>query len=291
MEQCVFQPAKPVAVRLSNGTPEEFIEDRKYLMNVTEATLQFYKQTFISVRKHGDFSETGLRRWVVGSREAGNSARSVNTRITGINAYLKWKGEGYKVSRLKCTNRVLPIYTGEQVGRLLKWKPETQNERRLHLLILLILDTGVRISEAIGVRWEHVDFDNCIIKVRGKGDKERLVPFSSELRKRLWAYSKFGCISSQHVFESREGTGVMRRNVRNTLVALCIRLGFKSPPRPVHALRHTFAVNFLKGGGNLYYLARILGHASVKTTEGYLKSVAMDDLQKASERVSILHRR
>lgn len=61
-------------------------------MNFTEATLQFYRQTFISVQKHGDFSEAGLKRWVIGSREAGNSARSVNTRITGINAYLKWKG-------------------------------------------------------------------------------------------------------------------------------------------------------------------------------------------------------
>jgi integrase/recombinase XerD len=263
-------------------TPEDFIQDRKYLMNVTQAKLNFYRDTFISVRKHGDFSEEGLKRWVVGSREAGNAARSINTRITGINAYLKWKGEEHRVKKLKCTNRVLPIYTGEHLDKLLKWKPQSPNERRLQLLVLLILDTGVRIAEATGIRWESVDFDNCVIKVRGKGDKERLVPFSSELRKRLWGYSKGRACPTEHLFESREGTGLMRRNVRLNLVSLCKRLGFQAPPRSVHALRHTFAVNFLKGGGNLYYLSRILGHASVKTTEGYLKSVSMDDLQIVS---------
>jgi len=158
---------------------EEFIKERKYLMNVTEATLQFYEQTFKSVMRHGDFTEAGLKRWVVGSSEAGNTARSVNTRITGINAYLKWKGEKYRVSKLKATNRVLPIYTREHLDKLLKWKPESVNERRLHLLVLLILDTGVRIAEATGIRWESVDFDNCIIKVRGKGDKESVPNGSS----------------------------------------------------------------------------------------------------------------
>jgi len=183
----------------------EFIKERKYLMNVSVATLAFYRDTFISVSKHGDLSEEGLKRWVVGSREAGNSPRSINTRITGINAYLKWKGEKYRVSRLKCANRVLPIYTREQLDRLLKWKPETPNEKRLQLLILLILDTGVRIAEATGILWEDIDFDNLIIKVRGKGTKERLVPFSSELRKRLWVHAKTGCNPTEHVLESRDG--------------------------------------------------------------------------------------
>lgn len=60
---------------------EAFIKERKYLMNVSPATLQFYRDTFISVFKHGDLTEEGLKRWVVGSREAGNSPRSINTRI------------------------------------------------------------------------------------------------------------------------------------------------------------------------------------------------------------------
>jgi integrase/recombinase XerD len=279
------------AWRLVMEDTDLFIKERKYLMNVTPATVDFYNNAFKSVSKFGDFSEDGLKRWVIGARDSGVSPRSINTWTTGINAYLKWKGEVYRVKKLKCTNRVLPIYSGEHLEKLLKWKPESPNERRLQLLVLLILDTGVRINEATTLKWESVDFDNCIIKVRGKGDKERLVPFSSELRKKLWLYSKNGTSPLQLVFETREGTGFMRRNARRDLCLLCRRLGFPAPPRAVHALRHTFAVNFLKGGGNLYYLARILGHASVKTTEGYLKSVAMDDLQKASERVSILNRR
>ena len=75
---------------------------------------------------------------------------------------------------------------------------------RIHALLCLLIDTGVRVSEALSLRREKIDFDNLILTVRGKGDKERLVPMSLELRTFLWKLSR------QHkhdlLFPSRDGT-------------------------------------------------------------------------------------
>jgi integrase len=65
------------------------------------------------------------------------------------------------------------------------FRPRTYREARLHGAVLLVLDTGLRISEALGLRDSNIDFDNLILRVFGKGQKERLVPFSPELRKTL----------------------------------------------------------------------------------------------------------
>src|SRR5215469_9426123 len=80
---------------------EQFLKERKYLKNVSARTVEFYEDCRKSVEKFGDFSEDGLKRWVIESRESGLSARSINTRITGINAYLRWAGEPHKLSQLK----------------------------------------------------------------------------------------------------------------------------------------------------------------------------------------------
>lgn len=71
---------------------EQFLKERKYLKNVSARTVEFYEDCRKAVEKFGDFSEDGLKKWVIASREAGFSARSINTRITGINAYPFRKG-------------------------------------------------------------------------------------------------------------------------------------------------------------------------------------------------------
>lgn len=135
---------------------EQFIKERKYLKNVSARTVEFYEDCRKSVEKFGDFSEEGLRRWVIASRESGLSARSINTRITGINAYLRWVGEPHKLSPLKEPLRVLPTYSPEHLKKLVTFKPKKKGERRLHTLVLTILDTGIRIEEAATARVEGV---------------------------------------------------------------------------------------------------------------------------------------
>jgi hypothetical protein len=86
----------------------DFVKERTYLKNVSPRTIEFYWDCHKSVLRFGDFTEEGLKRWVIGSREAGISPASVNTRITGVNAYLRWSGMSYKIQFLKEPERVLP---------------------------------------------------------------------------------------------------------------------------------------------------------------------------------------
>jgi site-specific recombinase XerD len=79
---------------------------------------------------------------------------------------------------------VLPTFTKAQVTRLVNWKPKKIFwQRRLHLLILFLLDTGCRVDEALSVRVREIDFDNLLLTLDGKGRKQRIVTFSFELRR------------------------------------------------------------------------------------------------------------
>jgi integrase/recombinase XerD len=90
--------------------------------------------------------------------------------------------------RVKEEQAILPTLTSEQINSLAQWKPRTPTERRLHALVCTLADTGLRISEALGLTVDRVDFDNLLLTVKGKGSKERVVPFSYELRRILWKY-------------------------------------------------------------------------------------------------------
>jgi site-specific recombinase XerD len=84
---------------------------------------------------------------------------------------------------------VLATLSTEQIKRLLDLRPKGRNETRAHIVALLILDGGYRISEVLGLVHEHCDFDNLMVKVRDKGNKHRLVPLSMEMRRRLYRYA------------------------------------------------------------------------------------------------------
>jgi site-specific recombinase XerD len=81
------------------------------------------------------------------------------------------------------------------------------------------------------------------------------------------------------------------RNFQRDLKAICTKLRITDVRCSPHTLRHTFAVSYLRAGGNLFYLSKILGHSSVTTTQRYLQSLGIDDLQAVHDRLSLLTRR
>jgi integrase/recombinase XerD len=182
---------------------------------------------------------------------------------------------------------VLPTFTDAQVKRLIAWKPKGKYQRRLHLVILLLLDTGCRISEALALRVADVNFEDLLVTLDGKGRKQRVVPFSFELRKSLFRYIGESLKPDSLVFASRTGTLWNRRNVLRDVKLLCKKLGFIPPGRTLHAFRHTFAVNYLRRGGSVFHLQKVLGHSTLEMTRRYANLVTVD-LQAVHERVSLL---
>ena len=129
----------------------EFLDQRRYLRNVTPSTIEW--------------SETAFK---------------------ALNAFCKWLcPEQHLPERL-----VLQTLTDEQIQTLLAEKPKTFDQWQLHALVALLLDTGVRIDEALTLRVCDLDFDNLLLTVFGKGRKERRIPFSFELRKVLFSFQK-----------------------------------------------------------------------------------------------------
>ena len=133
-----------------------------------------------------------------------------------------------------------------------------------------------------------IDFENLLATLDGKGRKQRVVPFSFELRKAMFRYCKdFDRTPDSLLFATRMQTKLLRRNVLRNVKLLCKSLGFDPPARTVHAMRHSFAVNYLRKGGSVFHLQKVLGHSTLDMTRLYAQLVTAD-LQAVHERVSLL---
>ena len=270
---------------------DDFIRERTYLTGVSASTLQWYKSSFKAFAGAMGSKEQIIRR--IAELKTANSNISVNTYLRAVNAYFRWlhteRGETLlHIPRLKEEQKILTTFTPEQVVRIVNAKPVRRNETRARVAALTALDTGMRIQELLNLRRPDADFDNLLFRVHGKGNKHRLVPMSIELRKLLWRYL------SQHQFDrvfcTHNGTSPSQRNLSRDFKLLCARLGITGVRVSFHTLRHSFAVEYLKAGGNVLYLQRILGHTTLEMTNRYVRSLGIDDLKAVHSGLSLLSR-
>jgi integrase/recombinase XerD len=156
-------------------------------------------------------------------------------------------------------------------------------------VMVLILDTGLRISEVIGLRMDQIDFRGGVLRVMGKGGKERQVPFGTTSKQALWNYmARRGEVPDQGLlFVNRFGGQLCRIWMQQAMRFLGRRVGIQGVRVSPHTLRHTFAVNYVKNGGDAFSLQRILGHSSVAVTEAHYAHLLKDDLVAASQQVKI----
>jgi integrase/recombinase XerD len=191
------------------------------------------------------------------------------------------------LSPLKFEKRLIQTLTDEEMQRPLAVKPHRFEQWRLHALVCLLLDVGLRIEEALTLRVRDLDLDNLLVTVFGKGRKERRVLFSFELRKVPFRYEKIRtkqCPRCELLFPSREGTHWDQRNSLRGLHLLQGRLVLKT--FGWHRLRHTFATNYLRQGGDIVRLSMVLGHSQVTTTQRYLHLLT-EDLSASHQKVSL----
>ncbi len=201
---------------------ELFLREKAFVHNASKHTLAFYKYSFQAFVKNGlDFEKLSKPHFieVVGNmREGGLSANCVDAYIRGLNPFLTWLFENeltpvhHKIKRQKLEQRVMTTFTQAQVKAMINHKPTDYYEKRLHCLLLILLDTGIRINEALTLTRSGVDFDNMLISVIGKGNKERIVPFSVELRKTLFKFLRLHKFDL--VFPNRHGGKLNYNNIR-----------------------------------------------------------------------------
>jgi integrase/recombinase XerD len=276
-----------------------FIQERRYLKNVSPSTVSWYTHAFKWLPSESPTQEQ-LKDAVMRMRAKGLKETGCNASIRAINAYLHWNsgaerkcGAGcthLRITQLKEPQNVLPTLTAAQAALLVNWKPKAKHfyQRRLHLLVLFLLDTGCRITEALTLRVREIDMDNMLITLDGKGRKQRIVPFSFVLRRAMHRFmSDFNRKPDSLLFTTRDETPVGRMTALRGVKILCGQLGFDPPARTLHAFRHSFAVHYLRKGGSVFHLQKVLGHSTLEMTRRYA-NLMTEDLQAVHERVSLL---
>jgi integrase/recombinase XerD len=270
-----------------------FVREKTFLQNVSPLTVRMYRKAFDKFLLHdGSLSRIGISTFVVGMREAGLSPAACNVHIRAINSFLSWCGENkhtaehLKIKLLKQERKVVETFTDAHIKAIVHARP-TGTDKRTQVILFTLIDTGLRIDEALSLTREAVDLDNLLLKVRGKGNKERVIPFSRELRKALYLYLKTH--KHRYLFPVRSGDRMLYRNFLRDMVDFCQNLGITGVRISPHTLRHTFAVNYLRHGGNVFALQRILGHEDLAMTRRYV-NFSTDDLSSNQARTSLLSR-
>ncbi len=280
---------------------EQFVRERQFLSNVSPSTLEWYKHSFKWLRSESP-SQDELKDAVLRMRVKGLKATGCNSAIRAINTYMHWstsrfRGEvqsGLQASQNRATQGTsasaahVHLTTSQAACRV-----EAQRKSISGGCICsssFLLDTGCRISEALNLRVCEIDFENLLVTLDGKGRKQRVVPFSFEMRKALFRYCK-ECTRTPDslLFANRDQTILGRRNVLRDVKLRCKHLGFTPPARTLHAFRHTFAVNYLRRGGSVFHLQKCLGHSTLEMTRRYA-NLTTEDLQAMHQRVSLLSR-
>lgn len=204
-----------------------------------------------------------------------------------------------RIEMPKREQKVLAIFTPHQIDLLFAAcdQGETLEYRvRDKALLAVLLDTGIRASEATGLTLEHVHFtpDEAWLHVVGKGRRQREVPLGRQARQLLHKYiHRHRPRNSKHsqVFLAKGDRPLTAEGLDRLLYRLRDRTGrehFQGVTVAAHRWRHTYAVRALEAGIDIYRLSRLMGHSSVQTTEGYLK--ALSARQARQNGVSVLDR-
>jgi integrase/recombinase XerD len=279
---------------------EQFIRERQYLLNVSEKTVEAYRWAWRAfepaLKGKAAVDKADVLQRIAELRTQGLCAVTVNTYVRSVNAFCNWMlKEGHvtaltKIPRLKEERKVLQTFADAHIAKLVSFRGATFGEQRTHLLGCLILDTGIRIDEALSIeRLEDINLDQLLLKIRqGKGGKERLIPLSMQMRKLLFRYMQQWKPSyGDLLFYAGQGERIVQRNALRDFKSLCRNLAISGVRCSFHTARHSFAVAYLRNGGDVFRLQRILGHSKLEMTRRYV-NLKTEDLQAVHQRFSLL---
>ena len=218
-----------------------------------------------------------VRSWIASLLEQGVTPRSVNRKISTLKTFFKFliregviqESPMLKVVAPKSKKR-LPLFVEEdQIESLLNGVEFDDGfiGERDKLIIELFYVTGIRLSELINIKISDINFDNNLVKVLGKRNKERLIPLSSRIVKELQFFIENYKIDN-YLFTNLGGTKVYTKlvyRVVNKYIGKISSINKKSP----HILRHTFATHMLNNGADINAIKELLGHANLSATQVY----------------------
>jgi site-specific recombinase XerD len=206
------------------------------------------------------------------------SASSMNIAISAIKFFFRNILKNDSISehhRPKHDERLPMVLSKEEINKVLVMEKNPKHR----LLLMLVYSSGLRVSEVVALKKEHIDLSRRVIYVRqGKGRKDRSTLLSDKAAKFIEEYYKFfgiekwlfpGCPASSHL-SIRSAQSIFDKAIRRAAIPKKIS---------IHGLRHTFATHLLESGTDIRYIQTLLGHASLRTTERYTHVARRDVLK------------
>lgn len=271
---------------------DDFLNYLRYERYRSPMTLKSYS---VSLREFEDYfrsldsglswqtvDEDVVRDWMEHLMDGGMEASSVGTRFAALRSLYRYalarhlvdRDPTYRVEPPKQRKRLPAFVKESEMNRLLDDLPWGTSflEVRDKTIIMTFYETGIRLSELTGLDDVDIDCDNRQLKVTGKGDKQRVVPFGEELAVALGRYvacrDKEVSRKCDALFVTVKGNRMKAYDVRSRVKAKLSLVSTQKKLSP-HVLRHSFATAMLNNGASIESVRRLLGHASASTTEVY----------------------
>jgi integrase/recombinase XerD len=296
----------------SKGSLLQLLEEYKLslqALNRSPKTISWYSEILRSyfdflelnsmLKPVGDMGNHELKAYILHLQKASKWAKSPNIKedkgelsphsvqghVRALKAFWGWlERESYvehnslaKFPLPKVPDEPVKTLTIEQIKSLLAQIDRNVAKGAMYYVVLvLLLDTGLRISELINIKLADMDLMQGFVQVMGKGQKVRTVPFSKLTRKELLHYvnsfrSQLCPADSPYLFATPEGNHISVNSVQQFLRRLAKKTGLNGIRVSPHSFRHTFATMAVAGGANVFTLKDIMGHRSLQTTMGYIK--------------------
>jgi len=253
-----------------------------FLMNLLKPIAELGRSELRSYIKHLQNSQRWPNRPELGDKGT-LSPVSIQVHIRAIKAFWSWlEREGYveknalaKFPLPKAPIKLMGILSAQQISLLLSCiDRSTLSGDRNHLIILMLYDLGLRITELLNIKVGDLDFAGGYVTIMGKGQKQRSIPISKiSLREILRYISKYhpdqNPDKSARLFELNGHKPISSNGVQQMLHRLRDAAGLEDIRVSPHVFRHSFATQFIANGGNAFVLQRILGHSSINMTLRY----------------------
>jgi len=268
---------------------EAILEFQQYLkvLNRSEKTVQWYVHDTELFLKHveqnlggkelGRIEKNDLRDFLAHELTRGIARKSLMRRVSGIKMFFRYLIEEgvvqdnsiLTVGTPKAEKRLPKTLSQDQVSALLRG---IEGDRPLDLRNLAILSflygTGARVSELVALNREDVDFTTGLVRLKGKGGRERIVPAGGFVMERVREWLEVRQDLSSAVFTSLGGRRISERHIRN-IIGAALRKAALSLPFSPHGMRHSFATHMLENGADIRIVQELLGHMSLSTTQIY----------------------
>ena len=271
---------------------DQFLNYLRYERNRSSRTVQLYEENLRDFEAYLQGLDDCLtlqtadtdvvRGWVESLMDKGQKATTVNLALSAVRTFYRYallrnlveRDPAHGVKGPKKAKPLPQFVRESEMDRLLdaEFSADDYNEVRARTIIILFYETGIRLAELIGLDDADVDFSAMQLKVTGKRNKQRIIPFGEELAGTLRDYMALRDVEvvrqSPALFLTNKGERISRVQVQSLVrnrLATVTTLKKRSP----HVLRHSFATAMLNNGAGLESVKKLLGHESLETTEIY----------------------